>query len=324
MKKLYNLIILMFSLSSVNAQAFEIRSNNANGVVTIEMRETSGTGTPTTSMYVLDIVFGLKWSMTPDIDLGAVDNTAGFNITKAGSRQIANGYHYQAFSANNAPFQFSMNWVASEWTTIAVVPFISGSHTAEITEVGFHSTTDLNLNINLVDYTPSISESVLPVTLIDFKAVRKENFSLLTWQTASELNNKGFEIQRSRDGIDFEIIGYEHGNGTSHNIQTYHFKDVDAFPGINYYKLKQVDYDGRFKFSTVVSLFYESQKLSIYPNPVVDILHLSSKSSYMIFNATGDLVAMGLDSQIDVSKFPAGPYILRIVESKLSIPFIKY
>ena len=111
--------------------------------------------------------------------------------------------------------------------------------------------------------------SALPVELIDFKANEKNESVVLEWITASESNNEGFEIERSNDGKDWETLGWVDGNGTTQESQVYQFRDTHPMPGINYYRLRQVDYDGGFEHSTVVSIQMANEIAiaRIFPNP---------------------------------------------------------
>ncbi len=115
---------------------------------------------------------------------------------------------------------------------------------------------------------------VLPVIFTKFTVVQKEHAELLEWQTASEQNNNLFEIQRSTDGTNFEKIG-EHkskagSTGNSNSLLDYLFEDAKPVAGYSYYRLKQIDFDNKFKYSAVVSVVFEMSKnisFVIYPNP---------------------------------------------------------
>jgi hypothetical protein len=113
--------------------------------------------------------------------------------------------------------------------------------------------------------------STLPVELTDFYGSDKEGKILLEWQTASERQNKHFVIERS-DGIDaFTDIGYRIGKGNSNIINSYEFTDETPLKGINYYRLKQEDFDGTYDYSDIIAIIRgESDLLSVYPNPSTD------------------------------------------------------
>ena len=126
--------------------------------------------------------------------------------------------------------------------------------------------------------------TALPVELISFEGVAENNEVLLTWETASEVNNDYFDVQRSRDGVEFQSIGRVNGNGNSNAIIKYDFVDKNPYAGFNYYRLKQVDYDGTATDHQVIQVNNDDLKknldLVIYPNPSTGReLHLRITSS---------------------------------------------
>jgi len=122
------------------------------------------------------------------------------------------------------------------------------------------------------------TSTVLPVELMAFDAQTTEGGkSLLKWATASESNNAGFDIEASQDGVRFEKIGFVKGNGTTNGVKTYSFTDEKVASGLTYYRLKQVDIDGRFEYSKVISVLRKSDKfnaISVSPNPANDVLNI--------------------------------------------------
>jgi hypothetical protein len=114
----------------------------------------------------------------------------------------------------------------------------------------------------------------LPVTLTSFTATAKTNDVLVSWTTASETNNKGFEVQRSIDGRNFEYVTFVKGAGNSSRVINYNSTDAKAFEKANstvlYYRLKQVDFNGEFSFSNTVKVTKNvaaANALTVYPNP---------------------------------------------------------
>ena len=111
----------------------------------------------------------------------------------------------------------------------------------------------------------------LPVELLTFEARLIENQARLTWATASEVNNDFFEVQRSEDGTEWEIVGEVDGNGTINEVINYDFTDPRPLFGKSFYRLRQVDFDGQFEYSPVVSvnnLFTgEAMEVLVFPNP---------------------------------------------------------
>ncbi len=113
--------------------------------------------------------------------------------------------------------------------------------------------------------------STLPVTWLGFTGEEvQKGVAALEWKTASELNNEGFEVQKSVNGKDFEAIGFVKGAGTTNEIQTYNFADEQLYQN-TYYRLRQIDFDGKFDYSNII-LVESSQHIahpfSLYPNPV--------------------------------------------------------
>lgn len=121
--------------------------------------------------------------------------------------------------------------------------------------------------------------SPLPVELIYFKAKKVNSFVELVWTTASEKNNDRFEIQRSADGKEYEVIGTVPGAGNSLELSNYSYTDNSPLQGVAYYRLKQIDFDGKTEYSEVeVVASQEDLKKetgpisieSIHPNPFND------------------------------------------------------
>ncbi|MFT7033284.1 MAG: hypothetical protein ACJA2S_001790 [Cyclobacteriaceae bacterium] len=115
----------------------------------------------------------------------------------------------------------------------------------------------------------------LPVELIEFKGQIEDDKVVFNWSTASEKNNDYFEILKSEDGITFSAIGKISGNGTSNLVNHYDYVDQHPKYGINYYQLRQVDYDGKNEFFSVILAIYGSSRelvshMVVWPNPVTE------------------------------------------------------
>ena len=112
---------------------------------------------------------------------------------------------------------------------------------------------------------------LLPIELVSFKAQQANLNTRLTWATASESNNAGFDIERSEDGTRFQSIGWIEGKGTTTEAQEYLFDDKYLREGMTYYyRLRQVDYNGQFDFSPVVTVTTDVKGTVVgefYPNP---------------------------------------------------------
>lgn len=139
--------------------------------------------------------------------------------------------------------------------------------------------------------------TVLPIELIDFSGRSDKVNVQLDWQTASEVNNAYFTIERSTDGEHFESIGTVSGMGNSHSTQTYVFTDTGAELGINYYRLSQTDHDGEMEQFPVISVRHgrDAAESYFYPNPVKDLLHIPSDAFQ---NGDSELRILDLQGQV--------------------------
>jgi GEVED domain/Secretion system C-terminal sorting domain/Metallo-peptidase family M12B Reprolysin-like len=118
------------------------------------------------------------------------------------------------------------------------------------------------------DYTLNVSNGVLSVELVSFKAKPVGKSAILTWETANEQSNSHFIIERSSDGKTFVELGQLKGNGTNSSNNLYTFTDEKPAMGVNYYRLKDVDLSQAEHISRIVALtFSEKETLNIFPNP---------------------------------------------------------
>lgn len=109
----------------------------------------------------------------------------------------------------------------------------------------------------------------LPIELIDFNARLVNDHVLLNWQTASELNNHFFTIERSKNGVKWEEVSIVNGAGNSNQLLDYTAIDEEPYSNTSYYRLKQTDFDGNFSYSDikVISANFSKSDIFIYPNP---------------------------------------------------------
>ena len=116
---------------------------------------------------------------------------------------------------------------------------------------------------------------ILPIQLLSFTAQKYNNDhnSLIQWSTASETNNNKFIVERSADLIEFTTIGEQNGAGNSHVAHDYSLVDAQPLNGVNYYRLKQVNFDGTFEYSNIVSLSFDNQNAAITDDEKVDLLN---------------------------------------------------
>lgn len=142
---------------------------------------------------------------------------------------------------------------------------------------------DNNPSVTTFNFTgPPMDPALLPVELLFFRGAPKSSDILLEWATASEQNNDFFEVQRSVNGRDFELLGKVPGAGTHNGLLTYEFTDRQPKPGINYYRLRQVDYDGAFEYSDIISVKVEGKQsgIGLFPNPAFEYVEVSLPVSW--------------------------------------------
>ncbi|WP_171047978.1 BspA family leucine-rich repeat surface protein [Pedobacter xixiisoli] len=129
------------------------------------------------------------------------------------------------------------------------------------------------------------AESVLSVNLVSFTATAQTNKALLQWSTNAELNNNYFEIERTTDGVNFISIAKVNGKGTTNQTSRYSTYDLTPINGVNYYRLKQVDLDGKATLLETRELRFSLDKqltVTLYPNPVSETINL-------VFSGYGDI-----------------------------------
>ena len=171
---------------------------------------------------------------------------------------------------------------------------------------------------------------VLPIELTAFKAEATDaRTATLQFSTATEQGNDYFSIERSSDGTRFEAIGQVRGAGDSNVPQDYVFKDEQPLKGLNFYRLRQVDFDGQYTYSPVASVSFEqSSGVHLAPQPVGDQLQVrletaaDQESQWQVFDFAGRLLQSGrLEAEtpgfdIPTATFTKGTYVLRLISGQ--------
>lgn len=153
----------------------------------------------------------------------------------------------------------------------------------------------------------------LPVTLVSFTGQADEHIVSLTWRTTDEKNNAGFDIEKSTDGRTFQKIGFVDGGEDSKSLTSYHFEDLNP-TSINYYRLKQLDLDGSFAYSRIISVKSRLSSVIIYPNPAKTeffVRNIANSTELAIFDNSGKLAFKSLVSPstpINLNTLPSGIY----------------
>ncbi|MCW3086336.1 MAG: Protein of unknown function precursor [Bacteroidetes bacterium] len=164
----------------------------------------------------------------------------------------------------------------------------------------------------------------LPIELLSFKAKANDNTTvLLNWSTATEINNDFFTLERSENALDFTPVTKIKGAGNSTTQNNYNYTDKFPVNGINYYRLKQTDFDGKTSYSGIVSAtITEALSQTVYPNPATDQLNIRLSSAAAVSFEITDLRGVVLFRSgeqnpdkniftIELNTLPAGTYILK-------------
>jgi hypothetical protein len=159
----------------------------------------------------------------------------------------------------------------------------------------------------------------LPFTLLNFTAVKNRGGADIAWQTAAEVNNDHFIVEKSRDGVDFIAVNTTGGAGTSQNLVSYQVRDPAPYTGTSYYRLKQVDYDGTVSYSQMAIVNFDGiGEFYVYPNPgsgIFTITALSGNTEITVVNMLGETIIAEISNsgsfQIDLSDQPQGVYYVR-------------
>jgi hypothetical protein len=169
------------------------------------------------------------------------------------------------------------------------------------------------------------NQGELPIELSNIAVHVKDVVSLLSFTTTTEKNNAYFAIERSSDGRAFTQIGEVKGAGTSLVQQDYTYTDEKPLRGINFYRLKQVDFDGQFSYSPVVSVvFGKVGNVVLYPTPTTSTMNVrleeafQTEANWQVIDLMGRVVTEGIfpaeqtDMQIPVGTLSEGNYVLRV------------
>ena len=190
---------------------------------------------------------------------------------------------------------------------------------------GFASIEGNDIGCNNLTEVEGACLAVLPVELSHFSGKEIDGNVYLSWQTLSEIANDYFQLEQSIDGKDFRLIGIVQGNSTISTKQDYLFVHTRPAEGLNYYRLKQVDFDGGYEYSNIISIKIESNEIIVQPNPTAGIVEIKGElkeAALKITDGLGRLVKI-IDlsnyQTIDLSDKPKGIYFFVIQSNAKTI-----
>lgn len=265
-----------------------------------------------------------------------VDYEDGLGTETLSYAGIANGKE----SYSNPGVDLYLTWSGTRWEVTCCggnVLYASDEPTAmnppNFTVGNYYNVNNGGVPLIALSGTGTTS-TVLPVELIWFNALMIEGGIQLKWQTASEINNEKFEVEESQDGREFQKIGEVEGKGTTLEQQDYSFEVKNPRNGISYYRLKQIDFDGQFEYSKVISVNFKGENGEVgqfYPNPsksgIVNLEYISKTDEEItisVFDVTGKLIVNQIQQisngdnnlSFDFSELNTGIYIFKIGDER--------
>ena len=311
------IVIFLFSFNVAFAQTTELYVGSATNSLVVKAGETLS-------------VSGLTLNPTADFDLTnnqiikatTVANTVNqlyvplvyrFNSnTNSFTGSMVISYSGVTHSLNEANFKFHYH-DGTRWNRDASSTVNTGTDIV---------TSSALSSIVLNELTISDVPTTLPVTWLSFTGRKQGDVVVLDWSTTTEQNTKDFEIEHSTNTQTWTILGTVVAAGNSNSIRNYTFTHHSPFKGsiYNYYRIKQRDLDGQFRYSRIVSLVYgePGADLMVYPNPATTSLmvYLSSDEEVRITNLAGATIwKSNLPAgrhQISVAQFARGVYLLQV------------
>jgi hypothetical protein len=289
--------------------------------------------------------------------LAADADECGSNSTTLSTATLTNGLNFTMYQT--VKLEFDSDWNAIDTEDSALVDVSNDGGTTWVRYMSYGSvdmrnehkvidisaTAALHNNVKVrfktiqpgydwwwaIDNVTIIGSNMVPVELASFKADVIGNSVTLNWMTATETNNSGFEVERSLNGSSFAKIGQVNGNGTTTETKAYSFTDSKLGMGKYTYRLKQVDFDGTFEYSSSIEVEVNAPSVysldQNYPNPFNPSTKISfalasdSKVSLRVYNILGQEIATIVDAAMtagtynysfDASNLNSGVYFYQL------------
>ncbi len=199
---------------------------------------------------------------------------------------------------------------------------------------------DIDVVLTDAGTVDNVCSSVLPLQLVSFNASLQNKTVAVQWSTANEVNTSYFIVERSKDAVSFNALQQVTAKGNSAGVQTYSINDLQPLPGTSYYRLKEVDKDGKTTYSSVVPLtVLNNGVIVISPNPVRDAIHVvmqsanNSRLTLQVVDMEGRILAVQPASvsagrneiTIPAASLAKGVYVLKVIQNNATqtIRFVK-
>ncbi|MFA6059047.1 MAG: T9SS type A sorting domain-containing protein [Taibaiella sp.] len=245
---------------------------------------------------------------------------------------VTNGWFRYSGNADDVVTDIYGDGVFNSGLGLAVVPDATGVE-GGVHYVEFHNVDSFTFGTFVYLSSTEATSVVLPVNLLDFNLTKNGNHAVLSWTTASEQNNAGFEIERSvnaRDWSKINFVGSKAQGGNSTIVLNYKYVDAKPMNGYNYYRLKLLDMDGASRYSPVRSILFNqlSHGIKVVPNPArveVWIQGLNGRSNIRLIDVAGKVLRnIDIDEgpvyRMDIGKLVSGIYFIHVAtEQGISI-----
>lgn len=282
-------------------------------------------------------IFGATGTMTFQgiFDLGdplylygglALNAASGMNLSSLNA--VTNAWSF-AYTVNFTPAK-----TAAQYNQLRIIDQTNNAFISTI--FGEPTYTKILMGGPVNNQLTNAAFTVLPVDLLSFSGYRDGSRNQLRWTTSTEQNNKGFEVQRSLDGVNYSPIGFVNSlapGGYSTNQLDYAFTDNNVTGLKQFYRLRQVDFDGKYKISNIVLLKSDKPAVitidGMFPNPATTTINLllaspnKDKAVMLITDVNGKSIMqrnMNLEAgsntmPVDISGLPGGTYLVRMISS---------
>jgi hypothetical protein len=285
-----------------------------NGLYRPVMLDNSNGG-ENSAKFIAEVISGPPPARTLPAGISKVSEVRYYRITRIGSNgtdfKITIPYGADDGVTDPANLTIAKDNGAGAWLDIGGTP--TGTSPGSIQSNTFNGFSDFVL---------ANKTGALPVTWISFTAHRQQDNAVLEWRTAQEQQCSRYEVERSSNSIDYQRIETINCHN-SQAAQTYTHTDVAPANGLFYYRIKQVDKDGKFSYSAVRTVNFDlATVVQVYPNPAKNLLlvtGLQPNSTVNLFDAAGRNVLRTSTSQtmlqLQVAHLPAGMFQLTVTQS---------
>ena len=339
--KLNLFIFFLFSIQYLSAQVLDatISFNGSNNLVITINSDASfqfnQTHTGAMSLIIEEVYGADPANFTTSPNSGSISYTSSNGSSGTAVQMGAFGFDYNLYTIRDEEVTFPDPGPSFSSGDIVTIKAGTAIGLAVLSSPPPINSGPYNAYIISDDYlSVAASQITLPIKLLSFSGIQSNNQTHLKWNTALEINNKTFEIETSQDGRVFKKIGEVEGKGTTSEQQEYSFNVKTPRKGISYYRLKQIDFDGQFEYSKMISVDFKGENGNVgvfYPNPsksgLVNLDYVSQNDAQIavsVFDMTGQLVVNQIrqvshgdnNLSFDFSELSTGVYIAKMGDER--------